>query len=215
MRELLLTRHAESEFNASGRINADPQIPCALTERGKKQAAALEVLLDKEQIDLCVTSQHERAIATADAALDGRGIPRLVLADLNEPNAGILEGGLASTYDERLRSEGLGSPNPGGGESQLDALRRYVRAYRTLLQRDERIQLVVAHGMPIRWLRSPAAPFDDSTDELSVGFSRPGVAFAGQPDRYRIDDLKVRLDALRQQLSEQVAKSADSEATAL
>ena len=87
MRELLLTRHAESEFNASSRINTDPRVPCAMTGRGEEQAAALGVLLADKRIDLCVTSEHERAIATADVALDGRAIPRLVLADFNEPSA--------------------------------------------------------------------------------------------------------------------------------
>ena len=118
---------------------------------------------------------------------------------------GTLEGGLASAYDERLRREGLGSPNPGGGESQLDALRRYVRAYRMLVPRSEHVHLVVAHSMPIRWLRSPAVPFGASTDELSVDFAHPGIAFAGRPDRYGVDDLRARLAALEHCLAANAA----------
>ena len=183
MRELLLTRHAESEFNASGRINADPKIPCALTDRGEDQAGVLHELLAGEPIDLCVTSEHQRAIQTADIALAGREMARLVLSDLNEPMAGALEGGTASAYDERLRREGLNSPNP-GGESQLDALRRYVLAYRALAIRDEPTILVVAHSLPIGWLRSATAAIEGSDDELGVDFARPGIEFAGPPDRY-------------------------------
>lgn len=204
MRELLLTRHAEGEFNATGRINADPGIPCALTQRGAKQAAALGTLLTNERIDLCATSEHERAIATADVALEGREIQRLVLADLNEPGAGTLEGGLASAYDERLFRDGLSSPNPGGGESQLDALRRYLRAYRTLVDRADEVILVVAHGMPVRWLRAPTAPLGVITGDLSASFSRPNVAFAGDPDRYGSNDLRTRIASLERYLEEQV-----------
>jgi broad specificity phosphatase PhoE len=183
VRELLLTRHAESEFNASGRVNADPRIPCALTDRGEGQAAALHELLAGEPIDLCVTSEHQRALQTADIALAGRGIPRLVVSDLNEPLAGALEGGTASAYDERLTREGPSSPNP-GGESQLDALRRYVHAYRTLARRDESTILIVAHSLPIGWLRSAAAAINGSDDALGVDFAKPGIDFAGAPDRY-------------------------------
>lgn len=200
MKALLLTRHGESEFNASGRINADPRISSPLTERGEEQAIALGVLLAEEQIDLCITSEHERAITTADVALEGRTITRLVLPNLNEPRAGALEGDLASRYDDRLRRKGMGSPNPGGGESQLDALRRYIRAYEALEQRSEHVQLVVAHGMPIRWLRL-ARRLTPVRAEMPIEFSRPNVDFAGTPDVYDAQDLRRRLVELKRYLS--------------
>jgi broad specificity phosphatase PhoE len=45
---------------------------------------------------------------------------------------------------------------PGGGESQVEAARRYVAAYRRLLARPEATLLVVTHGLPLGLLLNAA-----------------------------------------------------------
>ena len=50
-----------------------------------------------------------------------------------------------------------------GGDSRAQTVARYVRAYRTILARPEETVLVVAHGLPVRYVldalegRNPAA----------------------------------------------------------
>ena len=40
----VLTRHGESTLNLENRINGDPAVPVALTEKGREQALSLRVL---------------------------------------------------------------------------------------------------------------------------------------------------------------------------
>lgn len=188
--ELLIVRHAESEPNVAGTINADPRRPSSLTSVGRRQAVELGRLLASERIDLCVTSELERSIATADLALAGRPIERRVMRELNDTRAGDFEGAPAVEHQRWLAVNGLAEPNPGGGESQLDALRRYVRAFWSLASlRDERV-LIVAHGMPIAWLRSTREiAAAGGTGDPHADFADPGVDFAGTPDRLRRGEL--------------------------
>lgn len=188
--ELLIVRHAESEPNVAGTINSDPRRPSPLTSTGRRQAVELGRLLAGERIDLCVTSELERSIATADLALAGRPIERRVMRELNDTRAGEFEGAPAVEHRRWLAVNGLAARNPGGGESQLDALRRYVRAFWSLASlRDERV-LIVAHGMPIAWLRSARAIAASSgTGDPQADFADPGVDFAGTPDRLRRGEL--------------------------
>ena len=79
MEEAILSRHGESEYSVRGAINGDPTVAVALTEEGREQARRLGELLGDEPIELCVTSEFQRVRETADLALAGRGVPRLVL----------------------------------------------------------------------------------------------------------------------------------------
>ena len=151
MDEVILARHGESEYSAVGRVNGDPAIVCALTDRGRDEARAFGRTLDGVPIDLCVTSEFQRTKETADVALEGRNIPRLVLADLNDLAAGDFEGEPLGDLRTWLRRHGPIAELPGGGEPRVATVRRYARAFRTLLARDERTILVVAHGLPVTY----------------------------------------------------------------
>lgn len=199
MQAFLLARHAESEYNRSGLINADPRIACPLTAEGRRQAERLGQQLAAEPLDLCATSEAPRAIETADVALRGRSVPRLVLADLNTPRAGRLEGESVAAYLSFLDLHGPSAPNPGGGESQLEGLRRYVRAFRLLLGRPEQRVLVVSHDLPILWLREASAVADGRYDDLRVDFRDPRVDFA-VPHRLTADDVRRSLRVLDREL---------------
>src|SRR5262249_26307340 len=62
---------------------------------------------------------------------------------------------------------GSQEPTPGGGESRADSVRRFVGAYRRLLERPEPTILAVLHALPIAYVlraldgRPPAARMDD------------------------------------------------------
>jgi broad specificity phosphatase PhoE len=158
METLLLTRHAESESGARGEVNGDLRFPSRLTGAGRGQAHALADALAGEPIDLCATSEFPRTIETADLALDGRGVPRLVLPDLNEIGFGAFEGGPLSAYRVWAVAHGAEEDGPGGAERRAEAARRFARGFRALLRREEGSLLVVSHALAIRYLLSGPAP---------------------------------------------------------
>jgi broad specificity phosphatase PhoE len=150
--EVILARHGESELSVVGTVNGDPATACALTERGRAQAKRLGELLGEVEIDLCLTSEFERARETADIALAGRDIARLVVPGLNDVRFGEFEGGTLATYREWAAANEPTVEAPGGGESRSATVLRYADAYRTILARPEPLILVVAHGLPIRYV---------------------------------------------------------------
>ena len=92
MRRAILARHGESEYSAYGRLNGDITVAVGLTARGREEARRLGEDLRGEQLDLCVTSEFQRARETADIALEGRDVARLVDPRLNDPLIGRYEG---------------------------------------------------------------------------------------------------------------------------
>jgi probable phosphoglycerate mutase len=148
MDRAILTRHAESAFSAKNLLNGDPYVWNPLTRTGRKQAKRLGEALRDEPIDLCVTTRFTRTRETADLALEGRPIPRLVLPDLDDVKVGPFEGRPVDEYREWQQGHGP-TDAPQGGESRVQAIGRYVAGYRTILAREEPVILVVAHGLPI------------------------------------------------------------------
>jgi probable phosphoglycerate mutase len=151
---VILARHAESVFNARGLVNGDPAIPGSLTPAGVEQARALGGVLAQTPLDLCVTTEFERVTQTADEALRGRRVPRLVMPGLDDPRLGPFEGATLHDYREWARTVSS-SEGPGGdGESRVEIVGRYARSYRELLDRPEESILVVAHSLPISYVLS-------------------------------------------------------------
>ena len=180
MDRVVLARHGESERSVEGLTNGDPGVRVGLTATGREEALRLGLELADDPIDLCVTSEFERVQETADLALAGRDVPRLVLADLNDIRFGEFEGRPLTEYRAWAHAHGPEDVVP-GGDSRAQTVARYVRAYRTILALPEELVLVVAHGLPVRYVldalegRNPAAavaqvpyaePFRLSADEL-------------------------------------------------
>jgi broad specificity phosphatase PhoE len=152
MDEVILARHGESEFSAVGTVNGDPLVAGALTEVGREQALRLGERLAGDELDLCVISEFERVRQTAELALEGRRVPRLVIPELNDVRFGDFEGRPLTDYRVWAGANGPTIQAPGGGESRAETVRRYVAAFRQVLARPERTVLVVAHGLPIRYV---------------------------------------------------------------
>jgi 2,3-bisphosphoglycerate-dependent phosphoglycerate mutase len=145
----ILVRHAESAASAKGLLNGDPYRYVPLTKTGTEQARRLGERLRGEPIDLCITSRFPRTRETADIALEGRPVPRLVIRELDDVRVGDFEG---KPVEELRRWQGVNPPTaepPGGGESRVESILRYCDAYRMLLLREEPSLLVVTHGLPV------------------------------------------------------------------
>ena len=156
MRRLLAARHGESELSAKALVNGDPGVACPLTEVGRTQARALGTALADERIDLCVVTEFERVRETAEIALAGRDIPFLVVPELNDPRYGEFEGGSIVAYREWVWARGP-LDAPAGGEHRGDLAGRYGRGLRILADRPEDTILLVAHSLPLAYLRDAAA----------------------------------------------------------
>ena len=173
MDEVILARHGESELSVVGIVNGDPAVACALTATGREQARQLGERLADTELDLCVTSEFERARETADLALAGRAVPRLVLPELNDVRFGSFEGGTLTDYRKWAAANEPTVEAPGGGESRRSTVARYVRAYRTILSRPERTVLVVAHGLPIRYVLNALEKTDPAPLVEQVAYAEP------------------------------------------
>ena len=156
MERIVLTRHALAASNRDGLASyAAPGE--GLTDEGEAQARRLGALLADEDIALGVATELRRTQETLELALDGRGVPRIVVPELNEIHFGSFDGGLLSDYRAWAGTEAPGLPAPGGGESRAQAAARFARGARVVLDRPEECALVVAHALAVRYLLDAAS----------------------------------------------------------
>jgi broad specificity phosphatase PhoE len=147
---LILARHGESEYSVRGLMNGDGDVPVALTELGIRQASELGEALRQHELAFCVTSELQRARETADEALRGRDVPRLVIPELNDPLYGPFEGAHLDEYRAWAAAQ-PSSAAPEGGESRLAIVERYARAFRALAALPEEAVLVIGHSLPVAY----------------------------------------------------------------
>jgi len=150
---LLLIRHGESEWNASGRWQGHADPP--LSERGLAQAARLAGELGRPAVARLVVSDLQRARQTAAALERAWGLAA-------EPRPTLRWTGLTRAEIQRQDAATLarfdaGEPHvrPGGGETRAE-IRRRVRAEvgRLVAGHDqaEGLLVIVAHAGVIRAL---------------------------------------------------------------
>jgi len=160
---VVLARHAESERSVVGLTNGDPAVAVGLTADGREQARRLGEELRGQPFALCVVTEFARTRETAELALEGGDVPRLVVPDLNDIRFGEFEGMPLTDYRAWAHAHGPEDVCPGGGESRAQTVSRYVRGFRTLLARPEDDVLAILHGLPVRYVldalegRNPAA----------------------------------------------------------
>lgn len=130
-------------------LNGDPAVNVTLTRSGEEQARALGAAVGA--VDLAAHTSFGRTRRTAELAWPET--PLLAVPDLDEIRFGLWEGTRwGEGYDEWARTFGPADACPGGGESRVEAARRYLRGFRTLLDRPEERIALVAHGAQIRYL---------------------------------------------------------------
>ena len=155
-----MSRHGESTLNLEERVNGDPAVAAPLTEAGRDAAARLGAQLAGLPVELCVHTRFGRTRETAERALAGRDVPFAVEPQLDDIDVGELDGTSIEAYRAWKHEHTRQDAFP-GGESLDDAARRYARAFRRLLERPERVVLVVCHEIPVRYALNAAAGSDD------------------------------------------------------
>jgi broad specificity phosphatase PhoE len=168
MRIFVFARHAESAANRAHVVDSDPSHAVGLTPRGRRQASVLGAQLARLPIDRAVCSRFLRTQQTAEIATDGRGIPLVVEAALDEIDAGALDGVPMETYWAWKDGHERGDRFP-GGESLDEAVQRYAGAVRGLLVRDDPVTLVVCHELGLRSI----ADASGSGAPLRIGNAEP------------------------------------------
>ena len=181
MRVFVLTRHGESELNVTRRVNGDPAVAVALTERGREQARALGEQTAHIGLDACVVTRFGRTQETAEVALDGRPVPVLEEPLLDDIDVGELEGQTVDDYREWKSVHTRADAFP-DGESLDDAARRYAAGFRTLLEQPYERILVVCHEIPVRYAVNAAGgsgdldgPVHDIVNAVPYLFDEPGM----------------------------------------
>ena len=167
MRTAILVRHAESEFSVRSAVSSDPAIAVALTPVGREQARALGRELGGESIDVCVVTELERTRQTGELALEGRGVPIVVVPELNDPRAGRFEGGPLDEFRAWSWAHGSADEPPGGGESRRALESRLASGYRRVLERPEATVLVVGHALPMAYVLGGPTRRIDMLDYVS------------------------------------------------
>jgi broad specificity phosphatase PhoE len=168
---VIVARHAESTFSVRRLVSGEPDACGGLTEEGRAQARELGVALAATPLELAVTSAFRRTLETAELALGGRDVPRLVVPDLNDIRVGRFECHPLDRYREWAWAHGPEEAAPGGGESRAEAAARFARGFGLVLARPERTILVVAHALPIRYLLDAAAGRDPGSRAGPVAYA--------------------------------------------
>ncbi len=151
---LILIRHAETEWNRVGRCQGFADVE--LCDSGKRQVEELANSLRDKSISAVYSSDLKRAIDTAKGIAEYHKLSVEYDADLREMNQGELEGltfvEIREKYSELLSAWGR-SPEttklPGGeslGELQERALRAIEKIYK---RHPEKTVVVVSHNLTI------------------------------------------------------------------
>jgi probable phosphoglycerate mutase len=146
--EVVLVRHGETEWSASGRHTGRTDVP--LTDRGRRQALALAERLRDRRFARVLTSPLQRAAETCRLA--GLGADRaLTREELREWDYGEYEG--RRTVDIRQERPGWLLWNDGvpGGETLDEVGRRVDRVIDEIRRVDGDVALF-AHGHVLRVL---------------------------------------------------------------
>jgi broad specificity phosphatase PhoE len=143
---LLLVRHGETDWNASGRLQGQTDRP--LNARGRSQAKALAEELAGDGIAAVYASDLLRARETAEIVGERLGLTVVIDSDLREKDWGTWEG---LTSDERLHVEFEGETTEAHRERVLRSVGRIVRRHP-----GQRV-VVVTHGGSLRRIQAAVA----------------------------------------------------------
>jgi broad specificity phosphatase PhoE len=178
MRVFILARHGQSVLNVSGIINGDPLRDPGLSEEGIEEARGLGRQIGALAMQVVVASPFPRALQTADVALEGREIPRVVDEDLGDIRIGELEGATLADYRAAKAHTDHDVRFP-AGESLNEAARRYARAFERLLARSEPVALVVSHEIAVRYAVNASCGSDDLDKPLHTIANATPYVFDG------------------------------------
>ena len=154
--EVVLVRHGETEWSASGRHTGRTDVP--LTGAGREQALALGECLRPWRFDLVLTSPLRRAAETCRLA--GLADRADVREDLREWDYGEYEGRTTPDIRKELPGWSVWTGGVPGGETVKEVGRRADRVIEEVRAVDGDVALF-AHGhvlrvLAARWIGLPA-----------------------------------------------------------
>ncbi|WFE94310.1 histidine phosphatase family protein [Micromonospora sp. WMMD987] len=128
MTRLIVWRHGNTDWNATGRVQGQTDVP--LNDLGREQARTAAPLLAALRPDVVVASDLRRAADTAAALAQLTGHPVRSDARLRERHFGQWQGLALADAAERFPAEyarwRAGDPDPGAGIESLDDLGKRV-----------------------------------------------------------------------------------------
>ena len=147
MRELLLVRHGETDWNLAHRVQGHTDTP--LNAVGRAQARGLADSLAATALVAVYSSDLSRALETAIAVARVHGLEVTVDPDLREKNFGSWEGltdtEIAARFPDAVRGRW------GDGETTEEVAERAIAAIERIRQRHpDGPVLVVSHGGALR-----------------------------------------------------------------
>jgi probable phosphoglycerate mutase len=153
--KVVLVRHGETEWSASGKHTSVTDVP--LTEAGRAAAARLRPRFAELDLALVLTSPRSRARDTAELA--GLGDRALIDEDLAEFAYGEYEGRTTPEIREDEPGWSLWDDGAPGGETVADVGRRVDRVIERALAAGGDVALF-AHGhvlrvLGARWIEQP------------------------------------------------------------
>jgi probable phosphoglycerate mutase len=179
MDTLVLARHAFAGSNRDGLASC--AVPGeGLTPEGIEQARVLRATLLPVDIALGVSSELARTKETLALALEGRDVPAIALAELNEIDFGSFADGPLDLYRGWAASHPPGEPAPGGGDSRASAAARFARGLRAVLARPERQVLLVWHALALRYVLDAAEDLPPASLIAPVEHASPHVLSSAQ-----------------------------------
>lgn len=190
-RRLILLRHGETTYNATRRMQG--QLDTELSERGLAQAHAAAEELRDAGITKIVSSDLQRAHATAQVVGNDLGLEVGVDKRLRETNLGTWQG---LTHDEvdnahsgaRAHWRNNAHWAPPEGESRVDVAARAREAVdelmRSYAQWEDSTVLVVAHGGTISALTSSLLGLEAAQYPLLKGLGNANTSRLVAMPRY-------------------------------
>ncbi|HET6444647.1 MAG TPA: histidine phosphatase family protein [candidate division Zixibacteria bacterium] len=184
---ILLIRHGETDWNASGRWQGQSDVP--LNENGIVQANLLAKRLSTWPIRAIYCSDLKRAAKTASILGDALGLEPVSDIAWRERNGGDFEGLTGSQLNEMAAFQKLRSVKnwkPPNGESNLQVAVRAQEAFDKIINNHaDQMVAVVSHGGTIISLLSQVLgmpPGDRARIRVSrnTGFSIVEVGERGQ-----------------------------------
>lgn len=170
MASLLLTRHGETEWNATHRWQGRTGPP--LNDAGRRQARVLAARLEGVGLAAVYSSDAVRARETAAAVAGPRGLEIRRDERLGEVDFGEWEGLTRQEINERHADafdawDACKLSRPTGGETDIEMAERVIEALTEIARRHPHDQvLVVTSGGPIRAAQAHAAGVDQAVARL-------------------------------------------------
>ncbi|RZS31406.1 glucosyl-3-phosphoglycerate phosphatase (pgm family) [Herbihabitans rhizosphaerae] len=149
LRRLVLWRHGETDYNASGRMQG--HIDSSLTEVGWNQARFAVTALARFSPDLVVASDLRRATDTATVFTEATGVPLRVDKRLRETFLGVWQGKKGADIDaawpgDRRLWQTDATWAPPGGEARVEVAARAREAVAALDEGEQETALLATHG---------------------------------------------------------------------